>query len=245
MSCENVQELISLLLDGQVPAEEQGSVLAHLAVCRACGARLAALQTQRAALRNMAQKPVPEMLAARLKVIASHEREKQLARVSIRERIRRVSSTLNLIFDNMMRPMALPATGGLLTAVLLFGLMIPSFTFAHPSASDTLSASFLPLESTYYGPTGRVVTNPYDEVADAEADFPRIASTPSDFLNVVELTIDEHGNIANWNLVRGEWTLDMKEVIVFSRFEPATYMGIPTSGKIFLVQSAPSMTVRG
>ncbi len=78
--------------------------------------------------------------------------------------------------------------------------------------------------------------------------FPRIEpvdSTPSDFLNVVDLTIDETGHVVDWTVVKGVITADMKSVILFSSFEPATNMGTATSGKIRMVQFAPSVTVHG
>jgi len=253
MICENVQELISSLLDGRLSPEERENVLAHTGVCRECGTRLEALQTQRALLRKMAHAPVPKRLATTLRVIASHERERQLARISVRERVRRLVANVNLAFDNQMRPMALPFTGGLLSTLLVFGLLVPTLflsrqtsgrQFTIASAVDDDVAAF---EST--PPTGRIVTNPYNQVADGDEDHPRIEpidSQQDDFLNIVDLTIDETGKIVDWTVVRGEVTPDMKSVIMFSRFEPATNMGIATSGRIRMVQSsALSVTVRG
>lgn len=251
MSCENVQELISLLLDGKLAAGEREVVLAHTGVCRDCGTHLEALQTQRTLLRNMAQTPVPVTLTTRLRVLASHERERQLARVSIGVRMRRLAANINLAFDNLMRPLAVPLTGGLLSTILLFGLLMPTLSLSQPTGKHELSGLGVEEDVASFAstlPVGRIVTNPYDQVADADEDHPRIEpidSAPSDFLNVVDLTIDENGKIVDWTVVRGEVTPDMKSVIMFSRFEPATNMGIATSGKIRMVQFAPSATVRG
>jgi hypothetical protein len=237
MSCENVQKRISLLLDGKTPAGEQENVLAHTRECRECGTRLEALENQRTMMRRMPQAQIPDALAAKLRVMASHERERRLARISVRERLRRIASTVDLAFDNIMRPVALPFTGGIVSTILIFGLLMPTLSFSHQTGGTEFA--------TY--PSGRIVTNPYDQVADPDADFPRIEpiNTVSDYLNVVDLTIDENGKVVDWQVVRGELTLDMKSVILFSNFEPATNMGIATSGKVRMVQFAPSMTVRG
>jgi hypothetical protein len=253
MSCENLQELISLTLDGKVPEEERENVFDHARVCRECGAHLSSLQTQRAILRKMAQTPMPADLAARLSVLASHERERQLARISVRERMRRLLASANLAFDNLARPVALPLTGGLVSAMLLFGLMVPTLSFAyktsgHESHADAVfeQLSRRDLFPTTF-PTGHIVTNPYGQTDDDD-DFPRIEpvdSVPSDFLNIVDLTIDETGKVVDWNVVKGVITADMKSVILFSSFEPATNMGMATSGKIRMVQFAPSVTVHG
>ena len=120
MSCENVQERISLLFDDQLSPEGRENVLAHTRVCRECGTHLESLQTQRALLRKMAQMPVPDALATSLRVMASHERERQLVRISMRERMRRLVAKVDLAFDNLMRPVALPLTGGLAFHVVAF-----------------------------------------------------------------------------------------------------------------------------
>ena len=247
MSCENVQERISLLLDGQLPEAGREDMLAHAEVCRECGTHLASLQTQRAILRKMAQTPMPDDLAAQLSVMASHERERQLARRSIRERVRRFAENVDLTFDNLMRPVALPLTGGLLSTLLLFGLMMPSLSFSHSTGGyDDFSTL----------PQGSIVTNPYDQGADDDAaDFPLFASPDqpnSDYVNIVNLTIDESGRVADWSIVRGQLTDEMKSIILLGRFVPATTFGIRTSGTIQVRQSLPpckytscAATVRG
>lgn len=250
MSCENVQELISLFLDGKVPAAERENVLAHTGVCRKCGAHLEAIETQRALLKKMPQPPVPVVLAARLQVMASHERERQLANVSVRERLRRMVARVELVFDNLMRPVALPFTGGLVSTLLIFGFLMPVLSFSHPSGGYEFRTL----------PRGSIVTNPWDQgvAADGE-DFPLFADPDepdSDYVNIVNLTIDEHGKVADWQIVRGQLTDEMKSIILLGKFVPATDFGIKTSGIIQVRQSLPpckyrrctnsnSVTVRG
>ena len=219
MSCENAQERISLLLDARLPAAER---------------------------EKMAQTPVPHGLSARLSVMASHERERQLARVNVHERLRRLTSKIDLAFENLMRPVALPLAGGLLSTLLVFGLMMPSLSFSHQTGGDDFSTL----------PQGSIVTNPYDQGADDDArDFPIFASPDqpnSDYVNIVNLTIDESGRVADWSVVRGQITDEMKSIIVLGRFVPATTFGVRTSGTIQVRQSLPpckytscSATVRG
>jgi hypothetical protein len=246
MSCENVQERISLLLDGRLPEAEREHVLAHTGLCRTCGTHLASWQTQRSVLRRMAGTNMPDALATRLKVLASHERHRQLARVSIRERLRRAVDRIDLALQNLMRPVALPVTGGLLSTLLLFGLIMPSLSFSHPNSDYDLSTA----------PQGSIVATPWDQGAeDDAADFPIFAapSQPkSDYVNIVDLTIDESGKVADWSIVRGQLTDEMKTIIILGRFTPATTFGLPTSGTIQVRQSLPpckytscSATVRG
>jgi Putative zinc-finger len=246
MSCENVQELISLLIDGGMPEIEREKVLAHTSACWQCGARLTALEAQRTIMRQMAQAQVPADLSARLSVLASHERERRLARVNIGERARRLASKIDLAFDNLMRPVALPITGGVLSTLLLFGLIMPSLSFSRQNGGYDFSTA----------PQGSIVANPWNLGADDDAaDFPLFASPDqpkSDYVNIVNLTIDESGRVADWSIVRGQLTDEMKTIIILGRFEPATMFGVRTSGTVQVRQSLPpckytscSATVRG
>jgi hypothetical protein len=245
MSCENVQELISLFVDGRMPEAERDHVLAHAGACRDCAGHLAALETNRATMRRMAQATVPADLAARLSVLASHERQRQLARVSLSERLRRIAAKIDLTFDNLMRPVALPVTGGVLTTLLAFGLIMPSLSFSHPNGGYDFSTA----------PQGSLVSNPWDMVDEDAQDFPVFFSPDqpkSDYVNIVNLTIDQSGRVSDWSIVRGQLTDEMKTIIILSRFEPATTFGLRTSGTIQVRQSLPpckynscSATVRG
>ena len=238
MSCESVQKRISLLLDRKVAASERESMLAHIEACRGCGTHFEMMQNQVALVRELGQPAIPADLAARLSVLASHECQRRLASASLPARLRRWASRLDLAFDNLMRPVALPFTGGVLSTLLIFTLLVPSLSFSH----DIRGQEF------YTAPAGKMVTNPWDQVADADDDFPRIetpTTAPSDYYNVVDMKIDETGRVVDWSVVRGELTPDMKSIIMLGRFQPATEFGVPTQGTIRVVQSCASATVRG
>jgi hypothetical protein len=246
MSCENVQELISSLFDGKAPAEERENVLAHVGECRQCSAHLESLEMQRAMLRNMAQAGVPAALAAKLRVLASHERERQLVRASFGTRLRRWAWRVELAFDNMMRPVALPFTGGLLFTCLIFGLLMPSLSFSHQTGGHEF----------FTFPSGSIVTNPWDQGVNGDATDPPRFELPDkpdgDYVNIVNLTIDESGRVADWSVVRGQLTDEMKSIILLGRFQPATDFGVNTSGTIQVRQGLLpckyrrcSATVRG
>jgi hypothetical protein len=238
MSCENVQKRISLLLDRRLAVKERENMLAHIEACRACGTHFEMMQNQVAMVRGLHQPAIPAQLAARLSVLASHECERALNRVSLSARLRRWASRVDLAFDNLMRPLALPFTGGVLSTLVIFTLLVPSLSFSH----DIRGKEF------YTPPVGKMVTNPWDQVADADDDFPRIetpTTAPSDYYNVVDLKIDKTGRVVDWSVVRGELTPDMKSIIMLGQFQPATELGLPTQGTIRLVQSCASATVRG
>jgi len=53
MSCDDMHEMVSSLLDRRVTAREEESVLAHLESCRHCGAEFESMRELRGALRQL------------------------------------------------------------------------------------------------------------------------------------------------------------------------------------------------
>src|SRR5580704_16349876 len=142
MSCENVQPLISSLIDRRVAGEQREEALAYLDSCRACNAEYESMRIQRAALRGLAASPVPALLDGKLRVLASHERARQIVRSNWAARVRHWRSLAALRLGNMMRPVALPVAGGLVSALLMFAALIPSVTYAHFSTIEPPSPVF-------------------------------------------------------------------------------------------------------
>jgi anti-sigma factor RsiW len=235
MSCESIQDLISPLLDRQLAGDERDGVVAHLDVCRVCRTHLESIQTQRKQLRAMSAAPMPAGLATRLRVAASYERERRLMRASLSLRLQRWYAGLKLFSDNLMRPLAVPFAGGVTSTVVCFGLLISMLSFPH----DFRDATFFTAPHgslVAQGPNGMFVPSNV-RIEPLEAENP-------DNAIIVELTIDESGRVSDWSMVRGKMTLDMEELIMFSKFSPAMYLGLPTWGKVKAVQSIPSRTMR-
>jgi len=198
--------------------EEQRKAWAHLDSCGACHARFQAAYNLRQSLREMHATAVPSKLAGQLRVMASHERQRRIRRASVPAFFSHYASLLRLSFDNMMRPRALPIAGGLLSAVLLVGMWVP-FLGARQTGDD------VPLNPThsemlrwrswgYVGPSAPDVRT-YD-AGDA----------------VIELTIDTRGRVVDYDLTSGKMTPELGQMILLSRFTPATHFGKPVSGKL-------------
>jgi hypothetical protein len=229
MSCEKVRPLIASLIDRQLQAgvagEAREEAMAHLAACRACGAEFDAAQWQRIALRSLATSPVPAKLAANLRVMASHERARQLTRITWRARIESMRDKLALQFENMMKPVALPVAGGLISAMLMFGVLIPSVSYARIKTIEPPSAVFTE-------PDGQVV---------GEGEFPKLESASQPSSNgrvVVLLVIDDRGRVRDYRVTKGAMTPEVQNFILFSIFTPATMFGMPTWGEVQAVFGA-------
>jgi hypothetical protein len=230
MSCENVQELISLLLDRKLPDGERENVLAHAGCCRTCGAHLESMQEIRGALRNLGQPAMPPVLSARLRVLASHEQARQFSKRNLSARVDHWYTRVRLAFDNLMRPFAVPFTGGILSAMVVFSLLVPNLSFPHNYADEPGAIDF-----TF--PDGKVV-GATDHTLGPDEPETRLEPVSAIILpgeKAVDLVIDDTGQVRDYSVIRGDLTPDMVNVILLSRFTPATYSGQPTWGSIRVV----------
>lgn len=221
MSCENVQKRISLLLDCKLPVGEREHVLAHLDACGQCGERFESMQDTRASLRDMARPRVPAVLSTRLRVMASHERARRIARMDLSARRAHWATVMRLAFDNMMRPFAVPITGGVLSAFVMFSLLVPSLSFPHNHSYEPPLA-VATADVQWGDPDGEIVgTHAVLESGSALI-----------YGNEVSLTllIDERGKVQDFYLSGGKLTDEMTSLILLSQFTPATVNGQPTWG---------------
>jgi len=219
MSCQNVQEKISLMLDRQLAPEEWERCLTHLRLCRRCGIHFETMRGMRAGLRGMARTVPPADLTARLRVMASHERARQASHANLTARFHNWHSNIRLFFDNLMRPFAVPVTGGLFTALLLFSILLPTLNpFQH---------------GVFDEPPLAVLTDPDGEIVGTTREALRLQSGRATITgNEVSLVliIDERGHVQDYYLSGGELTDEMNNLIMFSRFTLATIDGQPTWG---------------
>jgi hypothetical protein len=223
MGCEHFEERYSCYLDGVLEGWERKELLAHLETCHGCRARFKSMAEVRAKLRRMAGPRIPIALSVQLRVLASHEHARRLARMNFSVRLRTWKETVRLHFENLMRPVALPVAGGVLSAWLLFGALVPTLIFRHQITNDP------PL--SFVGPHGYLVNL-------VDGDIPRLEPVDSVVTsdeNVLELTIDDEGKVADYSVRQGQLTPDMATIIQFSTFTPAMFFGKPTSGKMLVV----------
>jgi len=209
MICREVQELISPLLDHELEGRERSDVLKHLGECRACAARFASLTEVRAALHRMQDVPVPARLATQLQVAASKDRVRRLVRRTVWGWIANWAAYARLSLDNLMRPLAVPFAGGVFSAVVLFGTLVPTLAFQRTTGLD------VPI-SLFTDPTLEDIGHSHITTDDT----------------VLELTVDERGRVVNCSMPSGKLTPEMENDLLFYKFAPATAFGYPTWGRV-------------
>lgn len=169
----------------------------------------------RSALRAMPKKNAPPILHTRLQVLASRERSRLLLRRTLAIRIAEFRSRFKLTFDNLLKPMAVPASGGLLASFLCFGVLVNNLHIDMPLGNDI--------------PIGLFTSVVLDD--------PSPFSTPGKDV-MVQLTVDEQGNVRDYSTLQGNATADeMREIgnlVLYSTFRPATRFGKAVTGKILV-----------
>jgi hypothetical protein len=213
-SCVEIRNHFSDFLDDRCEPEARKSIRYHLKYCAACAERLEEWQTVRDELKALPRRQVPPELALRLRVqMSRHLNKSPLA-------------DLQVWLENALKPLLLPATGGVLTAVICFCLIMGSQV--NPVAS------------------GPDVSLEMAQPARVEQLAPMDFRTDENGL-VLVTQINAEGRVTGYRILSGprspELMHRLDRMIYFSIFQPATMFGKPTDGQVVL--SLRQITVRG
>ena len=218
MSCQFIQESLSRYLDNRLSEPERSIADLHLAACGECATRHEQMVELRENLRSLPIALAPARLATDLRVLASKELVRNRRRSSIFALMQSWRDAARLVIDNLMRPLALPAVGGGLTSALfIFGMLMPNLGFLHNAVNDT--------------PSGIYTEASVIKVAA----FASPGKTSDD--TVVEVQINEQGRMVDYNVLQGQMTGEIGNLLLFSTFTPATMFLQPTAGKVVIRRS--------
>jgi len=227
MECSSAKRRLSDYVDGAVSAEERRLLKSHFNVCQECALEWERYGELRRKLRSLPQRVPPADLTTRLRVVASKVRMETLGAASPWRRWR---DRLDLTLDNLMRPLALPAMGGLCSAVILFATLVPTFrsAFLFSDVGDI--------------PT-MLVTEPMLKCTAPIAFSDRDA--------IVDLQLDNQGRVFDYTIVSapGEQTEALRRHIenhlLFTEFWPATTFGHGVASSIRISFRSYGIEVRG
>src|SRR5207248_5985097 len=109
---------------GVLTEGERMSIAEHLGDCRECDLYSVEVVSLRTGLKNLPLRSVPPLLATRVQVIASRERSRRLGRLDFAACLKELRWRAKLLFDNLLRPLAVPAAGGIFASFLCFGVIV-------------------------------------------------------------------------------------------------------------------------
>ena len=111
-------------MDGTLRERERFRVSSHLRECDACASYFDQVGSMRSALRDLPVPAAPATLGTRLRVIASRERQKLLQTHG--SQLQFLWNKWKFRVNQFMRPLTIPATGGLLSSLILFATLAVS-----------------------------------------------------------------------------------------------------------------------
>jgi len=218
VDCRNARKAMWDFVAGKLASSgltgvERGSVAVHIESCRDCNRHRLEVQSLRSGLRHLPQVRVPGLLNARLRVIASKERWRLETHRDWRSRLKEARWRIGLLVDNLLKPFAVPAAGGLLASFFCFFVIVDTLHMA-PNLEDDV-------------PVGLYTEVMIDEL------------TPFGFHGrdvMLELTVDADGKVTDFEVLQAELTSleevrDIGNLVLFSTFTPATRFGQRVSSK--------------
>jgi predicted anti-sigma-YlaC factor YlaD len=226
MDCGKVKRLLPGYLDGAIPADawtEAHSVIGkHLDFCSECREELQ-LYVNLSSMMSRVERPAPPSdLALRIRVAASQ----RLAPSNWLHYVRLIRGRAHLVLKNILEPLALPATGGLAVALVVFSLVYQLLVVGMPLSAFTNDS-----------PTNLLQPARLEVLAPFPVTFLEQGHGATHEL-VVNATVNALGQAVSYEILSGPDDTAIRrqldQVLLFSRFRPQMSFGRPSGGHVVL-----------
>jgi hypothetical protein len=212
--------MLSSYLDGAVTGKQMYSLNQHLQSCSACEQEYISLRRTQTLLAKMARAKAPEDLSLRLRLALSHEAARQR---------QPWFGNFALRLENALRAFMVPATAGVVATIVIFGVLMGFITPVQANTSDVplLLSTDPELQQNGFGVT--------------------LGAINEDSL-VIEAYVDANGRVQDYRILSDPDKLtdlphQVKNMLIFTTFRPATWMGSPRPGTAIL--SFSKISVKG
>jgi len=238
MDCAEARDLLPGYLDGAIP-EDRGQqrharLGRHLDECACCRAELRTYRELSRMMASARKAAPPAELGVAIRAAVSRVR----ANSGFEGRMRRLQTRLELLLDHILEPLAVPATGGLVAALAVFGIVYQMLGVGMPLRTASADSPTNLLQ-----PARLETLAGFETASLAEAD----RSDEQQGL-LVEATVNADGQAVDYRVLSGQVDAAMRrqldQVVLFSRFRPQMSFGRPTSGGR-VVLSFAQVRVRG
>jgi hypothetical protein len=237
MDCTRVRHLLPGYLDGALPSrwrsESHVMIGHHLESCWSCREELQRYMELSSLMSNVERPMPPFDLALRIRIEAS----KRLSDKNWLHYLRLARRRAHLIVENILEPLAVPATGGLTVALVVFSLIYQVLGVGMPLRAVSNDSPTSLLQSARL---------------EALAPFPVTGLEASGHAGphalVVAVTVNAFGDAVDYEILSGPDDTGVRrqldQVFLFSRFRPLMSFGRPTSGGR-VVLSFSDISIRG
>jgi hypothetical protein len=219
MNCAHARSLLSGYLDGAITGKQMYALDLHFQGCSGCAAEYHSLRRTQAVLNRMGRAKAPDDLSLKIRLAISRETAK----------VRRPFwGGFMQRLENSVRAFMVPATAGIFATVIVFGLLMGFITPVKATDDIPLLISTDPeLQSTGFG------------VSMGEINEESL---------VIEAYVDANGRVQDYRILSDPDKLKdlprpVKNMLIFTTFRPATWMGSPRPGTA--VMSFSKISVKG
>lgn len=223
MNCTETRSLLSLYLDGAVTGRQMSDISEHLNGCSLCSTHYALLKKTQNVVSQLGHRQVPPDLSLRIRVALSHEIARQK---------RPLFQGFVTRFENGFRTVMVPATAGVLSAIVFFALLLSFFAITPPvqARSTDVPTMLYTQPELRFSPFGWQAS-----AIDAES-------------LVVDVSVDANGRVQDYQIISApsdssEMMTQLNNMLIFTQFRPATSFGQPIPGRAVL--SFSKINVKG
>ena len=210
--CKDVRAMFSVYLDGAVTGRQMKEIATHLESCRPCAREFDAARAVQQTLAELRPLKAPADLGMKLRIAISHEQARSRSHWM---------DNFSIGWQNAFRPMLLQLSAGLAGAIFLVGGVM--LLLGIVAAPQPVMANDEPLGA---------LTVPHYLYSAAR---PRPITTAHDTTIVVEVAVNDRGQVYDYNIVSGPEDGAVRDQVVDqllqSVFEPARVFGGPVRGR--------------
>jgi hypothetical protein len=237
VDCEKVKQLLPGYLDGALPtrawSETHLSIGYHLEACGDCREELQGYFALSSLMSQVRRPEPPADLALRIRVAAS----RRLAPEPWLRSLRRWRIRAEMVLKNILEPLAIPATGGLTVALIIFAMVCQMLGMGVPLRADSNDS-----------PTNLLQPARLESLAPFPVTGLEESGHSGPHALLVEVTVNAEGQAVYYRILSGPdnsiVSRQLDQVLLFSRFRPQMSFGRFTSGGR-VVLSFSDISVRG
>lgn len=221
MKCFQARSLMSPYLDGAMSGKQMHALAEHLDACAPCRQQYVSLCQTQQLLMKVGRRKAPDDLALKLRVAISRE---------VAQSRRPYFEGLRMRLGNALDAFMVPATAGLASAVVTFGLLMGFFA--------------LPLQANIPDVPLMFHTAPQLQ----QSVFGMAPDSIQGDSLIIEAYVDSNGRVQDYRVLSNPSAVtdlppQVKNMLIFTTFRPATTMGRPTAGTAVL--SFSKISVKG
>jgi hypothetical protein len=218
LNCKTIRSSLWDYTSGLVDERDRAAIDTHLNECHECVLHRGEVRSLRSGLRSLSSPGVPQLLNTRLRVLASRDRSRKLIRRDFSSRFFELRLRARRFFDNLLKPFALPAAGGILASSLCFATVVDTLHMT-PDWQNDLPA----------GVSTQVAINELTPFSCQGRDV------------MVQLSVDARGNVTDFELPQAahatsEELQEIGNLVLYSTFTPAVRLGqrVPSKQYVYI-----------